>query len=74
MSFKNFNNGRLRVIMRRSRLEELLALIIGREKLIKPDRGEPRAVKERPKPFSLLSSPRHEFQEIPNRLRYWKTT
>ena len=47
--------------------------IIARDQLPdRPDRREPRAVKRRPKPYPLLNRPRHEFQEIPHRNRYWK--
>jgi hypothetical protein len=38
----------------------------------RPNRTEPRAVKRRPKPYPLLNQPRHRFQEIPHRNRYWK--
>ena len=33
-------------------------------------RREPRAVKRRPKPYSLLTKPRHQFVEIPHRGKY----
>lgn len=33
-------------------------------------RREPRCVKRRPKPFALLTAPRHEIEEIPHRSRY----
>jgi len=36
----------------------------------RPGRREPRCVKRRPKPFALLTAPRHEMQEIPHRSRY----
>lgn len=38
----------------------------------RPFRREPRAIKQRPKPFPLLNTPRHEFVEIPHRSRYRK--
>jgi hypothetical protein len=38
----------------------------------RPGRCEPRAVKRRPKPCSLLNKPRCRFQEIPHRSRYRK--
>jgi hypothetical protein len=38
----------------------------------RPHRREPRAVKRRPKPFALLTSPRNEFAEIPHRSNYRK--
>lgn len=34
---------------------------------LRPGRREPRAVKRRPKPFPLLTAPRHRFIEIPHR-------
>jgi len=36
----------------------------------RPGRREPRAVKRRPKPYQLLTAPRHEMKEIPHRGRY----
>ena len=33
----------------------------------RPGRSEPRAVKRRPKPFQLLTAPRHEMSVIPHR-------
>jgi hypothetical protein len=38
--------------------------------LERPGRSEPRAVKRRPKPFQLLTAPRHEMQETKHRGRY----
>ena len=38
----------------------------------RPGRREPRAVKQRPKPFPLLNEPRHDFVEIPHRSHYRK--
>ena len=40
----------------------------------RPHRREPRALKRRPKPFSLLTKPRHLFKEIPHRGKYRKQT
>ena len=39
---------------------------------VRPGRVEPRAVKRRPKPYSLLNQPRRRFKDIPHRNRYWK--
>jgi hypothetical protein len=39
----------------------------------RPGRREPRAVKRRPKPFQLLTKPRHEMFEIQHRSRYAKS-
>jgi Transposase DDE domain len=36
----------------------------------RPGRREPRCVKRRPKPFPLLTAPRHQMVEIPHRSRY----
>jgi Transposase DDE domain/Insertion element 4 transposase N-terminal len=36
----------------------------------RPGRQEPRCVKRRPKPFALLTVPRHQMIEIPHRGRY----
>jgi hypothetical protein len=36
----------------------------------RPGRQEPRCVKRRPKPFQLMTRPRHEMKEIPHRNRY----
>ena len=33
----------------------------------RPGRSEPRAVKRRPKPFQLLTAPRHEMRVVPHR-------
>lgn len=36
----------------------------------RPGRSEPRCLKRRPKPFQLLTKPRHEMKEIQHRNRY----
>lgn len=36
----------------------------------RPGRREPRCLKRRPKPYALLTAPRHEMIEIPHRGRY----
>ena len=38
---------------------------------LRPGRREPRCVKRRPKPYQLLTTPRHEMNEIPHKSRYW---
>jgi hypothetical protein len=38
----------------------------------RPGTQEPRALKRRPKPYPLLTQPRHKFKEIPHRSRYRK--
>jgi hypothetical protein len=37
----------------------------------RPQRQEPRAVKRRPKAYQLLNKPRHQFEEVPHRCRYY---
>ncbi len=59
---------------RASRLDMLIELASRRRIEPRPGRSEPRAVKRRPKPFALLTSPRHEFVEIPHRSNYRKTS
>jgi len=56
----------------RELVADLLAVIA--EDLVpeRPGRCEPRAVKRRPKPYSLLNKPRCRFKEIPHRSRYRK--
>lgn len=53
------------------RLLESLARDLVPERL---RRREPRAVKRRPKPYPLLSKPRHVFREIPHQSKYRKAT
>jgi len=36
----------------------------------RPGRSEPRAVKRRPKPYQLLTAPRHEMAPIPHKGKY----
>ena len=36
----------------------------------RPGRSEPRCLKRRPKPYQLLTAPRHEMKEIPHRSKY----
>jgi hypothetical protein len=50
--------------------EELLEAIASVCNPLRPGRREPRAKKRRPKSYQLLTSPRHQFQEIPHRERY----
>lgn len=55
----------------RVRLVALLyEAIVGNIIPYRPGRSEPRAVKRRPKPFQLLTSPRHQMKEIPHRSKY----
>jgi Transposase DDE domain len=50
-------------------LLETLALNLVPER---PGRREPRALKRRPKPYPLLTAPRHRFREIPHQSTYRK--
>ena len=51
-------------------LVTLRALIAGHVVPHRPGRREPRCVKRRPKPFALLTAPRHQMIETPHRSRY----
>lgn len=54
----------------RRRLMNLLYDSIAKNIVIeRPGRSEPRAVKRRPKPFQLLTAPRHEMRVVPHRGR-----
>lgn len=59
---------------RAARLALLLELAGQRAINVRPGRSEPRALKRRPKPFALLTSPRHEFVDIPHRSNYRKAS
>lgn len=39
----------------------------------RPGRSEPRCLKRRPKPYQLLTAPRHEMKEVPHRSKYCAT-
>jgi hypothetical protein len=57
----------------RKQLWQDLLLNLARDLVPKrPGRQEPRAVKRRPKPYPLLTRPRHRFVEISHRNRHWK--
>jgi hypothetical protein len=51
-------------------LGSLRAVIGARQVTARPGRREPRCLKRRPKPFALLTAPRHQMLEIPHRGRY----
>jgi hypothetical protein len=53
-------------------IRHLLEIIARDQVPDRPGRREPRAVKRRPKPHPLLNRPRHQFNEISHRNRYWK--
>jgi hypothetical protein len=49
--------------------DELLAVIASDQLPLRPDRNEPRARKRRPKPYQLLTKPRHKMRVISHRNR-----
>ena len=55
---------------RKDHMRFLIDMLAARVLNQRPGRREPRAVKLRPKPFPLLTAPRHEFIEIPHRSKY----
>jgi hypothetical protein len=48
-------------------VEEVVLICAGKLIDIRPFRQEPRALKRRPKPFPLLTAPRHVFRENPHK-------
>jgi hypothetical protein len=56
----------------RARTAELLQSIAADLVPERPGRREPRALKRRPKPYPLLTQPRHQYQEILHRSSYRK--
>ena len=64
------NQADLSEIERRRMMSRLLEVIALATLLRRPGRREPRCVKRRPKPFALMTAPRHQFVEIPHRSRY----
>jgi len=54
----------------RQLLAELQQSIGGKIVPLRPGRREPRAVKRRPKPYQLMTKPRHEMKEIQHRSKY----
>jgi hypothetical protein len=65
-----FNRIDLKDRERRRLLSSLRDAIAATVLTIRPGRKEPRCVKRRPKPYALLTTPRHEMKEIPHRGRY----
>ena len=56
-----------RSIRQAKRLRRRLLSILARDLVPhRPNRREPRAVKRRPKPYPLLTKPRHIFKEVPH--------
>ena len=54
----------------RRHYDELLEIIASDPLPHRPDRNEPRARKRRPKPYQLLTQPRHQMRVVPHRNRY----
>ena len=61
---------RLKQTERRRVLSGLIKAIAKKAIIKRPGRREPRCVKRRPKPFALLTAPRHIMVEVPHRGRY----
>ena len=59
----------LKPARRRELMASLQDAIAAKSLQIRPGRHEPRCVKRRPKPFSLLTTARHEMKEVPHRGR-----
>jgi hypothetical protein len=52
----------------RMRLRRRLLAILYADRLpLRPNRSEPRAIKKRPKPYPLLTKPRHIFKALPHK-------
>jgi hypothetical protein len=74
---REFSNALAKATSRRSRrrLEDDLLTILATDLVPeRPGRREPRATKRRPKPYPLLTRPRHSYVEILHRNRYKKCT
>lgn len=66
--FRGLQSERRRAELR----SEIIDLCATKQIDVRPGRHEPRAVKRRPKPFQILTAPRHEFQEISHKEHYKK--
>ena len=66
----HLNQGKLSKLERARLIQLLYESIADKMVVDRPGRGEPRAVKRRPKPFQLLNKPRHEMIEIKHRSRH----
>ena len=51
-------------------ISDLYEAISNNTILQRPGRREPRCVKRRPKPYQLMTKPRHEMEEIPHKSQY----
>lgn len=69
-TIRSFHPAMLRAKSKRTlnRLHNRLLEILAADALpLRPGRSEPRAVKTRPKPYALLTKPRHQFKELPHK-------
>ena len=57
---------------RRTEIGRLLEIAATKLINLRPFRNEPRAVKRRPKNHPLLNAPRHEYEEVFHRSRYYR--
>jgi len=64
------NDARLKSKERRQLMALLINAIAAKSLYQRPGRREPRCVKRRPKPYALLTAPRHLMKEILHRGRY----
>jgi hypothetical protein len=65
-----FNRKDLKADERRDLLSSLTDAVAKNVVAARPNRREPRCVKRRPKPYALLTAPRHQMKEIPHRSRH----
>jgi hypothetical protein len=63
----HLNQAKLTRQERHELIGRLYESIAGKRVPERPGRSEPRAVKRRPKPYQLLTAPRHEMKVIPHR-------
>lgn len=63
----HLNQAKLTRQERQELIGRLYESIAGKRVPERPGRSEPRAVKRRPKPYQLLTAPRHEMKVIPHR-------
>ena len=66
----HLNQSKLSKLERAHLIQLLYESIADKMVADRPGRSEPRAVKRRPKPYQLLTRPRHEMVEIKHRSRY----
>jgi hypothetical protein len=66
----HLNNATAGMKERRKMRNDLYEAISNNTILQRPGRREPRCVKRRPKPYQLMTKPRHEMEEIPHKSQY----